>query len=207
MPNEMMQHERRTEITAPDQHGRLWATCIDLTDKYKGACGPVIPQFKAPWVPEAKYIRCDGRTMKVTLDYDRAIADCQEAEVRWEERLHTLAVQMFGTKAAQAIEERDKVLFKEVGPKPASSLLPKAAKAGNPWLLGVPGYAMPEWAAPLFVKRLTPQEEELANLAYAAPDVSDVDKYEDYSDAHDPDATGGKRVKVRQGTRHADKAA
>lgn len=195
MPAEMMQHDRRTPADVVDQHGRTWHTVLDMTDKKWGACGPIMPKdFSAPWVPPAKYLVIpDGRQRRLHIDYERCESDCTQAMHAWEERLHKTAVEMFNTEAPDAIASRNPTLYREVGPPPMDPRLPKAAKAGNPWLLGVPGYAMPEWAAPLFAVR-TPQQLEEEELAYAPADVSDVDHFEDYNEAYDRHATGGTKA-------------
>lgn len=197
MADLLLQYQRRTPMDLVDAHGRTWNTVIDITDKRWGNCGPIMPRdFVAPWVPEQKYLKADGRTRSLVIDYDACIADCEDAAKAWDERLHQTAVAMFAAKAPQAISERNPTLMREVGPEPMSPLLPKAAKAGNPWLLGKAGYRMPELLAPIFAAPLARQQAEIDALAYAEPDLTDVDALEDLSEQYDPRSTGGTKVKA-----------
>lgn len=195
MPNEMAQWERRANLRVRDAHGRTWNTVVDMTDKRRGACGPVNPEFDAPWMPDQKYLTVDGHSFTLAIDYARCIADCEAAAHQWDERLHAEAVRMFASAAPQAIEKRDPVLMREVGPRPMDPRWPRAAQAGNPWVLGQPGYTAPEWAKALLAERIARAKAAQDELAYAPPDVSDVEHFEDYNDAFDPKAVGGTKVK------------
>lgn len=200
MATELQQWQRRVSMTLVDEHGRKWDTVIDVTDKRKGACAPLVPKFDAPWLPDQKYLHADGNTMRVTIDYRRCIDDCEAAARAWDERLHDEAVRLFSTAAPQAIEKRDAVLMREVGPQPLDPRWARAAQAGNPWVLGKPGYRAPEWATALIAARVAQQQATHDELAYAPrdgapPDLSDVEHYEDFNDAYDRQAVGGTKVK------------
>lgn len=190
------QWQKRADLKVRDPHQRTWNTVVDMTDKRRGACGPVNPMFAAPWYPDQKYLTVDGFRFSVAIDYDRCIADCEEAARQYDERLHAEAVKMFSSAAPQAIQKRDPVLMREVGPPPMDPRWAKAAKAGNPWVLGVPGYGMPDWAKALVAEKVARQRAVVDELAYAPADVSDVDHFEDYSEQYDRQAVGGTKVKT-----------
>ena len=198
------QAARRDDLILPDQHGREWHVVFDMR-----AMAPVIayPRFNAPWMPDPVFLRYEGMGGKVKgvpvavkLDYEGCLQSLTQAWNRWFSECRTIAQRMPGVDAVKAVEAvRDqrwddvpRGLLMEVGQTPTPLDFPKAAMAGNSWVLGLSS-KVPSWAGPLLA-----MQDVFKEIAAAVSD-DDLDKYRDEEEDADPDALGGKVVPVKRG--------
>lgn len=198
------QAARRQNLVLTDQHGRRVHVVFDTR-----AMAPLVayPQFNAPWMPDLKYLRYSyagggtaGLPVGVTWDYRQCVEDTQQAWTRWFGEFRTLGMRMPGVDAMAALTaaqagEWEKVppgLLMEVGHTPDPLDYPKAAMAGNQWVLGLSA-KVPAWAAPLYALK-----EHFTALASVVSD-DELDKYRDVEEDADPAAVGGKVLPVKRG--------
>ncbi len=198
------QAARRDDLILQDQHGREVHVVFDTR-----AMAPVIayPKFNAPWLPDISFLRYEypggrykGVPVAVRWDYEAVLEHTRQAWDRWFGECQTLAQRMPGIDALKAIEAvRDgrwsdvpRGLLLEVGGTPTPLDYPKAALAGNKWVLGLSN-TVPTWAADLLT-----MQELFKQLAGSTSDM-DLDKYRDEEEDADPEAIGGKVVPVRRG--------
>jgi hypothetical protein len=119
-----------------DQHGRKWGA--DIENKTQAPCGPYSARFQAPWCPDQKYILLtDPSSAEITIDYDRMEMDFEQAATDFEYKQLAEARRLYKDRALQAIQEKDEALEMVVGTAPMSADVVRAARAGNPWLLGL----------------------------------------------------------------------
>lgn len=154
------QASRRSYRIYRDQHGRKWGADVENPTPTIGGppmpCGPLSARFDAPWYPPEKYlVITDPVAGEITIDYERMIDDAERAELEYESRKRQTAVKMYGNKGHEAVKTNDRDLLEEVGMPPESAEIAYAARAGNPWLLGLlkpdgSKYEMPEEAKPYF---------------------------------------------------------
>lgn len=199
--NEPDQAERRIDLILPDQHGREFHVVYDT--HAKGVIRSYA-RFNAPWMPEEKhlkYVSSRGQGSfpdKIEIDYDTALAENHREQDRYFEEFLRIGGKIGGVDAMTAYthakngewEKVPKVLFHEIGSIPQPDEYIKAAMAGNKWALGLTN-KIPEWALPLVALDELRKADKLKGLT-----ASDLDKYADVEEDADPDATGGKRVKV-----------
>lgn len=178
------QADRRQLSTVSDQHGRRYRVFVE-----KDTMHPCSPPAPKDWTPPLLY----GRTpfvapetylfypkddpFSMSIDYDRWIADLEQQHRSYEERLSTAAVMMYGSQAAQALENKNPELLRFVGPAPMAVEPVKAAKAGNKFVLGL-SEKMPEWARPFFTAPAKAIEE--------FPDVDDYPNEPEEGDSPAP---------------------
>jgi hypothetical protein len=197
---ELSQPERRKYRTFHDQHGRLWGSTIDITNGH--SCGPWEAKFEAPWLPDFKYIHhhpTDDRL--IVIDYDRNVLDAKDAMDAYDDvRLKTAMNQYgsaFTSKLGKTYDEDPPELKQLVGGPPFPVAWSEAAQEGNKWVLGFTN-VIPSWAYPLLAQEaLTPRKYLDADEEAALAEVAAVEEAVDLDEAHDPEATGGKRVPVR----------
>lgn len=202
------QAARRDDLILPDQHGRELHVVFDTR-----AMAPVIayPRFNAPWMPDMAFLRYEyagskqkGVPVAVRWEYEACLEAYRQAWDRWFSECQTIAQRMPGVDAVKALEAvRDgdwssvpRGLLLELGQTPVPLDYPKAAMAGNKWVLGLSN-TVPTWAAPLLT-----MQELFKTLAGATTDL-DLDKYRDEEEDADPDALGGKVLPVRKAGRKA----
>ena len=138
-----------------DQHGRKYGATVESETGHP--CGVIDFEHRTPagnlppWRPSAEHLVFDTLEMgKVTIDYPKAIAQREALVADWERMARTLAIQMYGDKAGEAIEDPPVGLIGILGPRPMDAGLIEACQAGNKWALGFSD-AMPEWATPYAV--------------------------------------------------------
>ncbi len=118
------------------------------------------------------------------------IASRKHAHHEWNERLYQIGAAMHG----QAFDPLNPTpqLIRTVGVKPEPVEYALAAKADDPWVLGL-SPAMPAWAKKLR-KDVAAVQDDYAFLR--AEQLDAAAKYEELEDSTDPDVLGGKRLKV-----------
>lgn len=198
--NEPDQAERRTDLILADQHGREYHVVYDTA-----ARGVIrsYPRFNAPWMPEEKhlkYVASRGGAMpdRIEVDYEAALAENHRESDRYFHDFLAIGGKLPGVDAMTAYdlalagewEQVPRSLLHEVGQPPVPDDYIKACMAGNKWALGMTN-KIPEWAHKLIAL------EELRKQNTAAGRANmDLDKYADVEEQADPQAVGGKRVKV-----------
>jgi len=190
---ELTQPEQRRPRTFYDQHDRTWETVIDIRTGH--AAGPWEPKFQAPWYPEAKYIRHDpSDDRRILIDYDRNVRDAKRAMDDYDDLRMKVAMDQYGSaftsKLGETHEDDPPELKKLVGGPPFPVAFPEAALEGNRWVLGF-STTIPKWAY-AFVAAQNKVERK-----YLDAD-EEVERAVDLDETHDPEATGGKRVKVKR---------
>lgn len=202
--NEPDQAQRRIDLILPDIHDREWHIIYDTS-----ARGVItqMPRFSAPWMPDLKYLKVVNSRGNVTampdvveIDYKQLLEDNHRAWDKYFENLLKIGGKMPGVDAMTAYThakegEWEKVpagLLAELGTTPEPDDYVKAAMAENKWVLGL-SKAIPKWAAPL----LALKEAQKRTWERGVSD-EDLDKYRDDEESADPDAIGGKTVKVRK---------
>lgn len=134
----LSQTKRRKPVQARDIHGRLWESTLDTVSM--GTCAPVNPcGWSAPVLPEQKYIKLRGDFTGFYIDilYDHWLADAELALETYEKHLFDSAMVIFGAEGPKAYDERSPALLRYCGLPPQAVIPIKAAKAGNPWILGL----------------------------------------------------------------------
>jgi hypothetical protein len=201
--NEPDQAQRRVDLILEDKHGREYHVVYDTA-----ARGVIrsYPRFNAPWMPEEKHLKyvssrgggAGAFPDKIEIDYDEALAENHREQDRYFDEFLKIGGKIGGVDAMTAYshaksgewEKVPKVFFHEIGSIPQPDEFIKAAMAGNKWALGLSN-TIPAWALPLVALEEMRNADKLKGLT-----ASDLDKYADEEEAADPDATGGKKVKV-----------
>lgn len=181
-----------------DQHGRVYGFQVEKTTG--DPCSSVmlspggtlkVAPTEVPLKTPAQYLRYLSDPELVTshriqIDYERWIADTREAHLEYRKRRHEAARihRISDTKLSEPPSE-DMVLA--IGPAPVALEPIVAASQGNPYVLGLTtkiDARLYEFFLPQ-----TPQELEAIETDYST--------LEELEEDADPDATGGKRQKVR----------
>lgn len=154
-----------------DQHGREWGA--DIETKTQAPCGPYSPRFKAPLMPPQKYIDLVDRAAgRVEIAYDRWLEDEDTARQEYTERLRQQAYHLYRDKAADALADPPPDLIARVGRPPEDRRRILAARAGDPWVLGL-SQDRPKWADLVF-----PRENDDDELAFMREDTSFMEEDE-----------------------------
>lgn len=143
-----------------DTHGRQWGAVTEISTG--DPCGPLEPQFSAPWMLPQQYLRYDAENHVLVPDYDACIRDRQKAMKAYIEKGKKYGFEKYG-----ALFDPNKPFTEEVllylGPKPLPMEPAVAAKQGNRWILGLKGPngevpKMPAKLEPFFVKPIVVEE-------------------------------------------------
>ena len=141
------QQEERTYQRYLDQHGREWGAVIELAKTSNEPVGPIDPQFKAPWLPDQKYLKTNSKKHhgRLHIDYERMAADRRQALDAFDKTMFEAATLMYGDQAAAHVENPTPALLLAVGqpPQPVGPVL--LAQRGDPWILGLTT-ELPAWA-------------------------------------------------------------
>jgi hypothetical protein len=171
------QEARRLRRRFTDQHGRLWSAEVDVKMEKPDACSPFEPikidangecigAWKAPYMPEQKYLSIDPQDDRLLkIDYERALTDLEESQKERDRDLNRYALAMYTEpeERAKAIENPTRALLDLLGPKPMHPNVIKAAMVGHKWTIGVPGEPRPSWADEYFPKPVRRTMEALAS--------------------------------------------
>lgn len=148
------QKDDRDLATVHDQHkcarfpeGRPWWGYVETPANPKDApnfCTPLQPGdsedpynsvWDAPWLPAAKYMKVDARKGRVTIEYGANINDYE----RHRKEYYDACVETAYEKGWPAPEYGGPVDHKYIaihGPVPPNPKIPRAALAGDPYVLG-----------------------------------------------------------------------
>lgn len=194
------QRDRRTHWVALDQHGRQWETILDVTAKPKpGPTQPWNPYgWDAPLVPDQKYLRWNAVEMgKLVIDYVSWKKDRRAADEEWLTELHIKATEMspsdggaslLGNSRTGLYEDASPALLRAAGKRrlPVEPVI--AAEQGNSWVLGKSNRVDLRLVG--FFPIATETEADYSD------EPQFQDEYQDLEDQVDPQALGGKTVKV-----------
>jgi hypothetical protein len=202
--NEPDQAQRRIDLILLDQHGREWHAIFDTAARWVVT---MMPRFAAPWLPDPKYIAAittrggvGSMPDAIAIDYRAWLEDNHRAWDKYFDNLLKIGGKMPGVDAMTAYthakdgawEKIPSGLLAELGQTPEPDDYAKAAMADNKWVLGLTA-AIPAWAAPLVALKEAQQREASRGVK-----DGDLDKYRDEEEDFDPDAVGGKVVKVKR---------
>ncbi len=203
------QAARRVDLKVPDQHGRLFHV---IFDRMPGA-GTIqrIPLFKAPWLPDMRYLEDDPEhpspiPMKLRWNYQQCLHDLQTSWNNFFGEFRTIAGRMPGVDAMAAYDAAAKgrwhevppSLLMEIGNTPEPEDYVKAAMANNAWILGK-SPVVPKWAEPLIKLKEARRRAEAVGVS-----ADELDKYRDESpdvaadldDEYEAKGLGGGKVAV-----------
>lgn len=150
------QEARRRYQVFKDEHGRKWGAVIDFKADYPDACGKFEPQkWRAPFMPDDKYLRIDWSENRLLIDYPRMLEDAQKSQDQWEADLDRYALGYYTDpeERGKAVKNPPRELLNLVGPRPHPHPdAVKACMAGHPWMLGLTKKDKPEWADAILPK-------------------------------------------------------
>lgn len=142
------QFDQRRPATFYDHHGRPWHASVEKSTGEP--VGLLEPLFAAPWIPPQSAVRTiPDQPGKLTIDYDKLIAEREEALLEWNRETVRLGRELYGSQF-EVNGDLPPELRQIVG-KPPESVVPiLAAKQGKSrWILYGEGH-MPKWAEPFF---------------------------------------------------------
>lgn len=194
------QSSTRRPGTVTDQHGRKWSASIDNKSGYP--VGVIRPKdWKAPWVPSQTYFKFTDREnpSQFKIDYDAILAERLEAHETWAAQYRKAALARGWNP-----EDTDKQnsVTELVGTKPLPIEPVVACVQGNKWMLGLSDKVDPRLVE--FVRVRTDKVSRVVgSLDFSDPDDDFEDALDELEEIHDPEAVGGKKVKVKSAKRAA----
>lgn len=150
------QADRRKLDTFHDQHrygtlfpdGRPWCGYREKPSEAgeeAGFCGadlqpgdhlnPMASSWEAPWVPDIRYFDFEYYRRRITIRYDRVLADDRVAYQKHYDAAAVIAFQK-GWDVPEIGRPLSFAIHAVLGDTPRSPKVAEAAKAGHPWLLG-----------------------------------------------------------------------
>ena len=196
----LSQSERRRAWRAKDEYGRIWESTIDIISQ--GTCAPINPKgWNDPLGTPQKYLvkalTNDPDTgqlgIRIIPALEQWAADLERAHEEYQQRLYNDALTLFGEGGPKAYEDRIPALINYTGVAPQALEPVLAALAGDQWALGL-SEKDPNNIQRFFPKKETAREKFLRELK----NRDELDERLDIEEAADPEATGGKREKVRK---------
>lgn len=199
MRQELDQAARRRPWKGRDEFGRLWESTVDIISQ--GTCAPINPyRWSDPLDTPQKYLQKaivqDPDTGQLTIRIIPALEawarDLEAAHKRYDEDLYRDAMQLFGEQGPDAYEQRKPALIAHTG-QPPQALEPLwAALDGDEWALGLSDKDVNN------IRRFFPRQESARErFLRERRERDELDARLDLEEAHDPEATGGKREPVR----------
>lgn len=146
MARERHQHLERAQVEFTDQHGRAWLAETEpgMDQSRRPRICPVgqfHPRFKAPVIPDQKYLVYDPRKPSlVSINYRAMLADIDESHERERQQIENFAWAIYKDEAPRYIKDPSPEILsivrgKSLGPEPRE--IPIALAQGNPYLLGL----------------------------------------------------------------------
>lgn len=199
------QFERRRNWRSRDEFGRLWESTVDVESG--GPCAPINPRgwhdrLGMPQKYLVKSLTTDPETgnlgIRVMTGLELWASDLEQAHKEYDQRLYNDALTLFGEGGPKAYEDKIPALLNYTGsaPQPLEPVL--AAIEGDQWALGLSDKDVNNLQR-FYPKQETVREKFLRSLR----ERDEVDRAVEMDEAHDPDATGGKREKVRRSSKTA----
>ncbi len=204
--------ERKQTMVVTDQHGRGWSAMFRMKNKPFPA--PVSPYAPIGWhapfpelVPPQEFLR-PMRGNKVFVDYDawrKVLADAQNQRL---DTMRLAAKELFGSKAGDAMRQRDPEVLAEVGRLPLDVTFVDAMASGqSAWVLGLSDPAnVPSWVTPDMLSTIKSYGKAIRKVQDLARSfVDDVvpmvrptgETFTPSRDASDPLATDAQRIADR----------
>lgn len=165
----IVHNEHRRPLTLTDQHGRPWF-CNE--DKRSGQpVGNLEPKgWSAPVYPPTQYIiRDPEQPYRCAIDYDRLIADHQQAADTWYRAKVREGARLHGQKFKES-EEATTQILDIIGPPPTRWEIWEACRQGNRWVLGLTEVVDDR------VFKYFPPERRVKPLDFTSPDFEPDDK-------------------------------
>jgi hypothetical protein len=189
-----------------DQHNRQYDVTVDTRDPALTWVAIPIPRYKVPdkrMYPPANFLKPVLQEMgRMRVDYDAWLALTIENEDAFNTELLKICQAQNPNDALRLYENPTKEILRLAGPRPMPSELVRAMRAGNAWALGMkPANEVPPWvntSIKEWIKKGTPRNAVVVKDDDARFLIEDAEQYADYEEQHDPNATGGKRQKVRK---------
>lgn len=182
---------RRAGRFTDTNHGRRWSAIIDK--RSGGVIGKMQPLgWRAPWSPDQAFFRFSEDEPNVfTIDYQAMLDSRLAAHEQWHAEFRSTA-----HKRGWNPDDAEKLnsLIELIGPKPLPIEPIVAAMQGNSWILGLSQKvdARVESFLPKKVSRVAKALDALDFRDDEAPTVDAIDRYAEYEEDADPQATGGK---------------
>lgn len=196
----LSQSERRRAWRARDEFGRLWESTIDIISQ--GTCAPINPKgwndpLNTPQKYLVKALTVDPDTGQLGIRIIPALelwaSDLEQSHKEYDQRLYNDALTLFGEGGPKAYEDRIPALTNYTGLAPQAMEPVLAALAGYEWALGLSDKD-PKNIGRFFPKKETARERFERELR----ERDETDELLDIEEAADPEATGGKRERVRK---------
>lgn len=159
-----------------DQHARPWGANVEIRNGHPTGAWDMM--FRAPLVPDAKYLEFDETNPgRITINYPRWIDDLQEARKAYVDKGRRYGFTKYGALFDPNKPFTEEVLL-HIGPPPQPVEPVQWAAKGNRWVLGL---LSPDGQIPLMPERLAeffrvPEEEDLIpqdDYLDAAPELVD----------------------------------
>lgn len=181
-----------------DQHGRKWFANIDR----KSGCpvGVIQPhEWTAPWYPPQGVLKTNAEDpTKLRIDYEGLLSALMDDIEKWESLYRKTALQQ-GWDPEDKNKERN--VLEIIGPRPKAVEPIVACMKGDKWTLGLTDRVNPK-VEPHIRKRVA-RIPRLLDTLDVTVDEDEMEDLLDIEEEHDPEAVGGKRVKVKSAKRAA----
>ena len=136
-----LQRDKRVKRKYTDQHGRVWFSWADK-ETQQPVMEPIcisFPDHGPPWIAPFRFAKFQADTLDFVWDYDAMTDELAGMAQRY----YSTAID-FCLKNKLPVPEIGGVITYEalavLGAPPLSPEIPMAAKAGDKWILGFPGY-------------------------------------------------------------------
>lgn len=172
--------QRRRQV-AQDQHGRRF---FYFADKKSGdACTQFSPMFQAPWYPDQYAIRVvPDQAGRVEIDYDLIIRTRREERARYDIRVIEMANRFNVPNYDPKTDKPTAQMAHELGAPPLDDTIPRAARAGNKFVLGLRPYNPDKYPADVKLADALaielPPRRALVDAAADAEEFADEDEIE-----------------------------
>lgn len=182
---------RRSARFIDTNHGRRWSAIIDK--RSGGTIGKMQPLgWRAPWMPDQSFFRfSEDDPTRFTIDYQAMLDSRLAAHEQWNAEFRSTAL-----KRGWSPDDPEKMnsLIELIGPKPLPVEPIVAAMQGNSWILGL-SQKVDERVERFLPKKVNRVEKAVQSMDFrdeSEPVTGEIDRYAEYEEVEDPQATGGK---------------
>lgn len=135
MPKEEFQWKMRHSSYFEDQHGREWWAPRDKDSM--AAAAVYQPRFKAPWLPEQKYLERHPRKLDhIVVNYRQMAHDYKDFQAQWDTGLRAIVRSNYPSESITVLKNPPKEALDMAGPRPLPRIVIAKASSGDPWLMG-----------------------------------------------------------------------